>query len=166
MDAADHYYIPWTSGVLYTVVVLGIYRWMRYKPPVEFGPYVLPTWNAVFAICNLMVFTKVAPTRLNLLWNYGIAHSNCRFYSHVGTVAFWNCVFLLSKFVWIIDTMFIILRKKTLTPFRFFHHISLVRVLLVHVHRATGHGLAIFSQQFGDAHILRCTANNICWDHL
>ena len=72
-----------------------------------------------------MIFIKVAPTRLNILWNYGIAHYNCHFYSHVGPVAFWNCIYILSKFVWVTDTLFIILRKKTLTPFRFFHHISL-----------------------------------------
>ena len=120
-----HYYIPCISCVLYTVVVFGLHRWMRNKPPVEFGSYVLPTWNALFAITNLVVFTKVAPTRFHVLWNYGWTHCICHFNSHIGPVAFWNCTFFFSKLVWLIDTMFIILRKKTLTPFRFFHHISL-----------------------------------------
>ena len=120
-----NHYVSWIICALYTLAVLLIHRWMRSRPPVEFGALVLPTWNALFAICNLVIFIKVAPTRLNILWNYGIAHYNCHFYSHVGPVASWNCIFILSKFVWVIDTLFIILRKKTLTPFRFFHHISL-----------------------------------------
>ena len=117
-------YAPWIICALYTAVVLGTHKWMRNRPPVQFGPYVLPTWNALFAITNLLVFVKVAPARLSVLWNQGIAHSSCHFYSHVGPVAFWNCVYFFSKFVWLIDTMFIVLRKKTLTSFRFFHHIS------------------------------------------
>ena len=120
-----HYNIPFITCALYTLAVLLIQRCMRNRPPVEFGAMVLPTWNALFTFSNLMVFMKVAPTRLTILWNYGMAHSNCHFYFHVGLVAFWNCIFFLTKFVWVIDTMFIILRKKTLTPFRFFHHISL-----------------------------------------
>ena len=63
-----HYYVPWISCVLYTLFVLVIHRWMKYRPPVEFGTLILPTWNGLFAICNLLVFVKVAPTRLNVLW--------------------------------------------------------------------------------------------------
>ena len=120
-----HHYIPWISCTLYTLAVLATHRWIRNKLPVEFGTLVLPIWNALFALCNLIILMKVAPTRLNILWNHGWTHCICNFYSHVGPVAFWNCIFILSKFVWIIDTLFIILRKKTLTPVRFFHHISL-----------------------------------------
>ena len=120
-----HYYFPWISCALYTFTVLLIHRWMKNKLPMEFGAWVLPTWNALFAFSNLVVFMKLAPTRFNILWNHGMAQYNCHFYSHVGPVAFWNCFLFISKFVWLIDTMFIILRKKTLTPFRFFHHISL-----------------------------------------
>ena len=120
-----HGYIPWISCALYTFIVLVIHRWMRYRPAVEFGSLVLPTWNALFVFTNIVVFMEVAPTRINVLWNFGWTHCICHFYSHVGPVAFWNCVFYFSKFIWLIDTVFIILRKKTLTPFRFFHHISL-----------------------------------------
>ena len=35
------------------------------------------------------------------------------------------CIFFLTNFFGLIDTMSIILRRKTLTPFQFFHHISL-----------------------------------------
>ena len=120
-----HYYIPWISCILYTLAVLATHRWMRNKPPAVFGTMVLPTWNTLFSLCNLIIFTKVAPTRLDVLWKHGWTHCICNFYSHVGPAAFWNCIFILSKFVWVIDTLFVILRKKTLTPFRFFHHISL-----------------------------------------
>ena len=119
-----NHHTPWIICVLYTLAVLAIHAWMKNRPPVQFASYVLPTWNALFAITNLLVFVKEAPARLNVLWNYGWTHCICHFYFHVGPVAFWICIFLFSKFIWLIDTMFIILRKKTLTPFRFFHHIS------------------------------------------
>ena len=117
-------FASWVICAIYTFAVLAAHRWMKNRPPLQFGALVLPIWNALFAICNLLIFMKVASTRFNVLWNYGIAHYYCHFYSHVGQVAFWNCIFFLSKFVWLIDIMFLILRKKTLTPFRFFHHIS------------------------------------------
>ena len=66
-------YVSWIICALYTLAVLLIHRWMKSRPPVEFGALVLTTWNALFAICNLVIFIKVAPTRLNILWNYGIA---------------------------------------------------------------------------------------------
>ena len=83
-----HHYIPWISCTLYTLAVLATHRWIRNKLPVEFGTLVLPIWNALFALCNLIIFMKVAPTRLNILWNHGWTHSICNFYSHVGPVAF------------------------------------------------------------------------------
>ena len=114
----DNIYILWITCVLYTIGVFVLHRCMKNKPPIEFNPSVLPTWNALFGILNLVIFLKVAPGRIEVIRNFGWTNSICNFDHYSGPEAFWSCVYFLSKLLWLVDIVFFILKKKTLTPFR------------------------------------------------
>ena len=122
----DNIYILWITCVLYTIGVFVLHRWMKNKPPIEFNPSVLPTWNVLFGILNLVIFLKVAPGRIVVIRNFGWTNSICDFDHYSGPEAFWSCVYFLSKLLWLVDIAFFILKKKTLSPFRLWHHISLL----------------------------------------
>ena len=98
---------------------------MKNKPPIELKPSVLPTWNVLFGILNLIIFLGFVPETLGSMWNLGWTYSICNFDrgNHLGL---WSYMYLLSKFLWLMDVVFFILKTKTLTPFRLYHHISLL----------------------------------------
>ena len=114
----DNIYILWITCVLYTIGVFVLHRWMKNKPPIEFNPSVLPTWNVLLGILNLVIFLKVAPGRIVVIRNFGWTNSICDFDHYSGREAFWSCVYFLSQLLWLVDIAFFILKKKTLTPFR------------------------------------------------
>ena len=121
----DNNYIIGIICVLYIIGVSVLHRWMKNKPPIEFKPSVLPTWNVLFGILNLIIFVGFVPETLGTVWNLGWTYSICNFDrdNHLGL---WSYMHLLSKFLWLVDVVFFILKKKTLTPFRLYHHISLL----------------------------------------
>ena len=121
----DNIYILWITCVLYTIGVFVLHRTMKNKPPIEFNPSVLPTWNVLLGILNLVIFLKVAPGRTVVIRNFGWTNSICDFDHYSGREAFWSCVYFLSQLLWLVDIAFFILKKKTLTPFWLWHHISL-----------------------------------------
>ena len=49
----------------------------------------------------------------------------CNF-KHNSQLGFWTSVYIWSKFLWLVDVAFFIVKKKTLTPVRLYHHVSLL----------------------------------------
>ena len=121
----DNNYILGIICFLYIIGVIVLCRWMKNKPPTEINPSVLPTWNALFGILNLVMFLGLASETLGRIGNMGWTYSICNF-DYDNYLGFWICAYILSKFVWLVDVVFFVLKKKTLTPFRLYHHISLL----------------------------------------
>ena len=121
----DNNYIIGIICVLYIIGVFVLHRWMKNKPPIKFNPSVLPTWNVLFGILNLVMFLALASETLGSMGNLGWTYSICNF-AYDNCLGLWICTYILSKFLWLMDVVFFILKKKTLTPFRLYHHISLL----------------------------------------
>ena len=75
----DNNYIIWIICVLYIIGVFVLHRWMKNKPPIKFNPSVLPTWNVLFGILNLVMFLALASETLGSMGNLGWTYSICNF---------------------------------------------------------------------------------------
>ncbi|ETW64050.1 hypothetical protein PFMC_00073 [Plasmodium falciparum CAMP/Malaysia] len=82
-------------------------------------------WNFVLSFFNLLVTIKLYPVLIYIIYHYSLTGLliippiyTCGF----GTVGLWICFFIISKYFELIDTLFLILKKKEITFLHWFHH--------------------------------------------
>ena len=121
----EHLHWIWIILFIYIITVYALHRWMRNKPPVKMNPIVLSTYNFLFGTVNLVIFCNVTPDVLLMIWKFGWRSSVCQFEHNVSS-GMWTSVIIFSKFLWLLDIVFFILKKKTMTPFRLYHHVALL----------------------------------------
>jgi hypothetical protein len=83
-------------------------------------------WNCFLAVCSIVAFIRMSPEFLYSLYLYGFKWSICDPSCYYGVTGFWAYVFALSKAVELIDTVFIVLRKRPLTFLHVYHHITVL----------------------------------------
>ncbi|KIH47958.1 hypothetical protein ANCDUO_21977 [Ancylostoma duodenale] len=76
----------------------------------------LNIWNGILAVYSALGFWYTFPTFLNVVYNKGITHT----YAHISEVytdktsGYWVMLWVLSKIPELVDTIFIVLRKRPL----------------------------------------------------
>jgi elongation of very long chain fatty acids protein 6 len=89
----------------------------------------LAAWNAFLAIFSLIGMCRTVPFLLGRLLTESYESSICRDPTKAygdGTVGFWTVLFILSKVPELIDTVFIVLRKKPLIFLHWYHHATVL----------------------------------------
>lgn len=129
---------------VYLVVCFGIKFYLRNKEP--FGlKGALAFWNLLLAVFSFMGVVRTAPTLLYRLYSNGVYDCVCHdAMGNYGTgpCGLWACLFCLSKVPELVDTLFIVLRKKPLIFLHWYHHVT---VLLYCFHSmATATSIGIF----------------------
>jgi len=109
--------------VVYVVSIFSIKFTMSNRRP--FGLQMpLTVWNAILAVFSIAGFVQMTPTMFKVISQQGIQ----RTYTHVtelqtGKIAgYWAFVWCVSKIPELIDTLFIVLRKKPLMFMHWYHH--------------------------------------------
>ena len=115
-------------SLVYVVLCFGGRELMRNRKAFDLKT-LLALWNlilAVFSFCGMM---RVVPQiALNLYLNgfeYTICHRADSQYG-IGASGLWTVLFILSKPLELIDTAFIVLRKKPLILLHWYHHVSVM----------------------------------------
>ena len=89
----------------------------------------MAAWNLFLAIFSFIGMTRVVPHLLYSIYRNGYYHTICGetlpHYGH-GAVSFWCTLFVLSKIPELLDTLFIVLRKKPLMFLHWYHHITVM----------------------------------------
>ncbi|EUD64737.1 hypothetical protein C922_04881 [Plasmodium inui San Antonio 1] len=86
-------------------------------------------WNVLLSFFNLIVVVKLTPVLIYAISKYtftGLLIIPPIYTNAFGTSGLWVCLFILSKFVELADTLFLILRKKRITLLHWFHHSSVL----------------------------------------
>uniref|UniRef100_K3X8B3 Elongation of fatty acids protein n=1 Tax=Globisporangium ultimum (strain ATCC 200006 / CBS 805.95 / DAOM BR144) TaxID=431595 RepID=K3X8B3_GLOUD len=89
----------------------------------------LALWNLALSMFSFMGAIRTVPFLLNTIYRRGVYNSVCMVptahYGH-GPVGFWVTVFIFSKVPELVDTLFIVLRKKPLIFLHWYHHITVL----------------------------------------
>ncbi|KJH43783.1 GNS1/SUR4 family protein [Dictyocaulus viviparus] len=120
---SDHFYITIQASILYIIVVFGTKFVMRNRQPFSlFIP--LNLWNFILAVFSIMGMIKLTPEFWSTFMNKGFQNSYCFAYDFTkGENGYWVFLFIVSKLFELIDTVFIVLRKRPLMFLHWYHHI-------------------------------------------
>jgi len=84
-------------------------------------------WNAGLAIFSIMGAIRMSPEFYHVLFNQGFQYSICTAgYAHISVTGFWLKLFVFSKAAELIDTVFIVLRKRPLNFLHWYHHATVL----------------------------------------
>lgn len=114
----------WLSGA-YLVLIFGGQRVMQNRQPYQLR-HLLTAWNALLALFSIMGAVRYTPDFFDTLINRGFVHSVCVMDFKHNVVGFWTQLFGFSKAVELIDTAFIVLRKRPLIFLHWYHHITVL----------------------------------------
>jgi len=126
--ARQLWWLSYAASAAYLVMLWAGQAWMKGRGAFDLkGP--LAAWNlllAVFSVCGAL---RMVPQLILLLWLHGVQYSVCRTaYYTVGNGAcgLWMVLFVWSKYVELIDTLFLVLRKKKVGFLHWYHHFSVL----------------------------------------
>jgi elongation of very long chain fatty acids protein 6 len=114
--------------VFYVTLIHAAQSWMRCRPAFDLSK-VMIVWNSALAIFSMFATWRYGEEFFYVLKNRPFYHSVCYATNPSSVAAFWACCFALSKVAELIDTVFVLLRKKPLIFLHWYHH----AVVLVYV---------------------------------
>lgn len=116
---------PLSLCLLYLLVVYTLKQWMDGRNPMKLKVPLI-VWNALLAGFSITAFVQFAPQGLLYeLTKGGFVHSVCLLQPFsTPTLNLWSTLFILSKFLEFGDTIFLVLKKSSLTFLHVYHHVT------------------------------------------
>ncbi|KAJ1457321.1 GNS1/SUR4 family-domain-containing protein [Pelagophyceae sp. CCMP2097] len=124
----EHMFIPALTCVLYVGGIAGGMALMQKKKAWDLRRP-LAAWNFFLAIFSLAGALRTAPRLIYNLANHPLQRSICHAPANdwgAGACGFWVQLFVLSKFAELLDTAFIVLRKRKVLFLHWFHHLTVL----------------------------------------
>lgn len=118
---------PVTAVSYLCLVWLGM-RVMESRKPFELK-WPLAVWNLLLAVFSWIGVSRTVPHLFMLLGTAGFDYSVCRNAFNAcghGPVGLWIVLFIMSKFFELIDTAFLVLRKKPVPFLHWYHHCTVL----------------------------------------
>ncbi|CAI5449467.1 unnamed protein product [Caenorhabditis angaria] len=110
-------------AVAYMITIFSIKYLMKDRKPFDLHTP-LNIWNGILSTFSLLGFLAVFPTLCSVIYNHGISHT----YTNVSELytnklsGYWIYLWVLSKIPELVDTVFIVLRKRPLIFMHWYHH--------------------------------------------
>lgn len=119
----DHFYLTLQISLVYVLVVFGTKFLMRNRAPFSlFVP--LNTWNFILAVFSIVGTIKLTPEFVSTVYTHGFEGSYCHVRDFTsGNNGYWVWLFIVSKMFELMDTVFLVLRKRPLMFLHWYHHI-------------------------------------------
>ncbi|KAI6172198.1 Elongation of very long chain fatty acids protein [Aphelenchoides besseyi] len=122
--------IPIAFG--YVTGIHALQAWMRNRKPFQLNRPLM-WWNLTLSIFSFVGTMRTAEELFHVIKEHGIHDCLCYTYDPSGIASLWNFLFIASKLFELVDTLFIVLRKRPLILLHWYHHAA---VLLVTWHGA------------------------------
>jgi len=124
----DNSWIPVVSVILYIVMITAGPMIMKNKQPFDLK-YPLAYWNLLLSLFSFAGMIRCVPHFFLLMKTHGFQEVICGAPEPLygdGAVGFWVQLFVLSKVFELIDTLFIVLRKRPLIFLHWYHHVTVL----------------------------------------
>jgi hypothetical protein len=129
---ASYFRENWSISVIVSLLYVASIPFLQYvmrdRKAIDLK-YALFLWNSVLAVFSIMGVVRILPTLLYGVYANGPTYFLCRnglvSYGR-GPVGLWSIAFALSKYAELIDTLFLILRKKPVPFLHWFHHATVL----------------------------------------
>jgi len=122
----------WWVGTLATSLYL-VGLWVGTAAMRDRKPYdlkkALAAWNLFLAVFSFIGAVRTVPHLFLMLWTYGFQYTVCRAalvgYGS-GATGVWVALFIFSKYFELIDTVFLVVRKRHMGFLHWYHHCSVL----------------------------------------
>nr|AAO34582.1 putative fatty-acyl elongase [Cryptosporidium parvum] len=124
----DNYYLAHTICIIYAFFIYFGPKIMEKRKPFKLEKP-LKYWNLFLALFSFIGTLRLMPYVLTNLIKYGFVSSICSppiAPLTKGPAGLWLSLFIYSKYIELIDTFFIIARKKSLSFLHWFHHLTVL----------------------------------------
>lgn len=126
--AEKHTVLPIVMAALYVAAAFGGQHLMRDRAPFKLET-ALTAWNLALCLFSTVGAVRTVPHLLMMLWSMPFRSTVCLpASSSYGTSAsgLWVMLFIYSKLPELVDTAFIVLRKRQLSLLHWYHHASVL----------------------------------------
>lgn len=111
------------AGMVYVFAIFTLKAYMSSRKPFVLNRELF-LWNAALGVFSIFGFIRTAPEFLHILsGENGFYRTICVRNGGNMPMAFWSLLFILSKYVELGDTVFIVLRKRPLIFLQWYHHL-------------------------------------------
>lgn len=125
---SSHWNVPVVAIITYLLFCFKGSKEMALRAPFDLK-IELTVWNGFLSLFSTMGMLRTVPFLLARLIEGTYRESVCTEATvsyGTGPVGFWTYMFILSKLPELIDTVFIVLRKKRLIFLHWYHHVTVV----------------------------------------
>lgn len=121
----------WVSYAASSLYLIGL--WMGTSHMQDKKPYNLKTtlalWNLFLAVFSFIGMMRTGPHLVMMLHTYGFEYTVCRAGRRgyaCGATGFWVALFIFSKYAELLDTVFLVIRKRKVGFLHWYHHCSVL----------------------------------------
>lgn len=119
----DHFELTIQAAIVYVIVIFGTQFIMRNRRPFNLQ-LPLNIWNLFLAVFSIIGTYILSAEFFGTISNKGFVNSYCYVYDFLEREnGRWVWFFICSKVIELIDTVFIVLRKRPLSFLHWYHHV-------------------------------------------
>lgn len=123
-----HWHVAAALVIGYVTVIFGGQHIMKDYKPFDLR-LALASWNALLCVFSFMGMCRTVPYLLAQILSKSFEQTVCEVPTSswgVGPSGFWVMLFIFSKIPELIDTVFIVLRKRPLIFLHWYHHVTVL----------------------------------------
>lgn len=144
----DHAEVPVLATALYLFFIFTVPEILKKPLPLKTS---FALWNLFLSVFSIMGVTRIVPHLLRTLhkegFEYTVCHDPMEWYSK-GPVGLWMAFFVYSKIPELMDTVFLVLRKKEVIFLHWFHHVTVLLYCWHAFHTTVAPGLWFAAMNF------------------
>lgn len=143
-------HVPIIVCACYLAFVYAGPRFMKDKTALRLKP-LFATWNLVLSLFSILGSSRLLPALASKIYTTGLQYTVCgnpKDWVMDGPAGLWLTLFIFSKIPELIDTAFLVVRKKPVIFLHWYHHFTVMLYCWHALHTTAGPGIWFASMNF------------------